>query len=76
MRGSIILDFFNDLPTNYKKVVLRLRGEEYVNKHHDKVKAAITKQQSLARLNKSRSNLNIKVDEGPKEVKETKIGQN
>lgn len=26
VRGSIILDFFNDLPTNYKKVVFRLRG--------------------------------------------------
>lgn len=43
VRGSIILDFFNDLPTTYKKVMLRLKGDEYVNKHHDKVKVALTK---------------------------------
>jgi hypothetical protein len=53
VRGSIILDFFNDLPTNYKKVMIRLKGREYVNKHHDKVKVAITKQHNLAKLNKS-----------------------
>jgi hypothetical protein len=51
VRGSIILDFFNDLPTTYKKVMLRLKGEEYVNKHHDKVKAALTKAQNIAKLN-------------------------
>jgi hypothetical protein len=41
VRGSIFLDFFNDLPNNYKKVMIRLTGQEYVNKHHERVKSAI-----------------------------------
>ena len=53
VRGSIILDFFNDLPKNYKKVMLRIKGQEYVNKHHEKVKAAVMKAQNLARINNS-----------------------
>ena len=53
VRGSIILDFFNDLPTSYKKVMLRLKGQEHVNKHIDKVKAALHKSQNLAKINKS-----------------------
>ena len=77
VRGSIILDFFNDLPTTYKKVMLRLKGEEYVNKHHDKVKAALTKAQNIAKLNRSRSSIQTTSNiEGPKEIKETKIGSN
>ena len=77
VRGSIILDFFNDLPTTYKKVMLRLKGEEYVNKHHDKVKVALTKAQNIAKLNRSRSSIQTTSNiEGPKEIKETKIGSN
>jgi hypothetical protein len=43
VRGSIVVDFFNDLPTNYKKVMIRLKGQEFVNKHIDKVRAAVNR---------------------------------
>ena len=38
IRGSIILDFFNDLPKKNKKVMLRFKGGEDVGKHYENVK--------------------------------------
>lgn len=51
-----------------------------MNKHHEKVKAAITKQQNLSKFNKASSRSGIQVvnhkEEGPKEVIEKKIASN
>ena len=34
VRGSIILDIFNQLPSKFKKVMIRITGREYVGKHY------------------------------------------
>lgn len=44
VRGSIILDFFNDLPSDYKNVVLSFTGREKVGKYYNEVKESISKQ--------------------------------
>jgi len=37
------MDFFNDLPSDYKSVVLTFTGREMVGKHYEEVKESINK---------------------------------
>ena len=43
MRGSIILDIFNDLPSSYKDVHISFTGREMVGKFYNQVKDSIDK---------------------------------
>ena len=46
VRGSIILDLFNTLPKDNKKVTLKFMGREVVGKYQDKVCRQLMKQQN------------------------------
>jgi hypothetical protein len=48
------LDFFNDLPSDFKNVNLTFTGREMVGKHYEEVKESIVKQKKQqAKGNKS-----------------------
>jgi len=41
VRGSIIIDLFNNLPRNFKQIMLRVTGREHVGRHLEKVIKAL-----------------------------------
>ena len=51
IRGSIILDIFNDLPKKCKKIMLRFKGGEDVGKHYEKVKKEMMRMSKLQSIN-------------------------
>lgn len=48
IRGSIVLDFFNNLPKNSKKVFVRFQGREVVGRHFENVKDSLNRQRKKA----------------------------
>ena len=44
VRGSVIMDLFNDLPKQHKKVKISFLGREMVGKHYSKVDAVLKRQ--------------------------------
>ena len=61
VRGSIVIDLFNNLPKNYKKFKIRFSGREHVGKKsYDKVNKSLKTQQKITSLNMS-SKVNAEV---------------
>lgn len=69
IRGSIVLDFFNDLPKNSKKVFVRFKGQEVVGRHFDSVKDSLNRQKKrAASLKKSGSSKKVIISKRSLEV--------
>lgn len=76
VRGSIVMDLFNTLPKNYKKIKIRFSGREHVGKKsYDKVNKSLKTLQKISTLNLSNKLNSDKMQSSDEEEKNGSQGE-